>query len=93
MEITCAGEKATKQVKTATRSIHGVVIHSHYALYARADRQPLPLHEASSGCHGDRHQHEGKGSVIEIPIFRGARLGSRGFPSTNEPPVKSVPTV
>ena len=53
MDIAYAGQKTTKEIKTAIRSTHGVVIHSHYALYARADGQPLPLHERGHHLYND----------------------------------------
>ena len=53
MEIAYGGQKTLKEIKTAIRSTHGVVIHSQYALYSRSDGQPLPLHERGHHLYSD----------------------------------------
>lgn len=53
MEIAYGGRKTLKEIKTAIRSTHGVVIHSQYALYSRSEGQPLPLHERGHHLYSD----------------------------------------
>ena len=53
MEIAYGGQKTLKEIKTAIRSTHGVVIHSQYALYSRSEGQPLPLHERGHHLYSD----------------------------------------
>jgi hypothetical protein len=47
------GQKTLKEIKTAIRSTHGIVIRSQYALYSRSDGQPLPLHERGHHLYSD----------------------------------------
>lgn len=53
MDIAYGGQKTLKEIKTAIRSTHGVVIHSQYALYSRSDGQPLPLSDRGHHLYND----------------------------------------
>jgi hypothetical protein len=45
MNISYGGSKTVRELKSAIRSTHGIVISTQYALYSRADGQPLPNRE------------------------------------------------
>ena len=53
MGIAYGGHKTLKEIKTAIRSTHGIVIHSRYAFFSRSDGQPLPFHERGHHLYSD----------------------------------------
>lgn len=53
MDIAYAGQKCVREIKTAIRATHGVVIHSQFALFSRATGQALPLHERGHHLYSD----------------------------------------